>query len=59
MIQFTAEVVEVSVKQKNVDRITKVVLLVPESDGKQAEQLTDFINEEPIVVVIAPFNKKK
>lgn len=53
-ICFEAEVSEVQVKVKNLDRVTKVVLLVPESDGKTAEQLTDFINNRTVRVVVVP-----
>ena len=52
MIQFEAEIIEISVKQKNLDRVTKVVLSVPESDGKEAEKLTEFINQTSVVVSI-------
>lgn len=53
-ICFEAEVSEVQVKVKNLDRVTKVVLLVPESDGKTAEQLTQFINNSVVRVVVVP-----
>ncbi len=58
MISFVAEVIEVSVKQKNLDRVTKVILSVPESDGKEAEKLTQFINTDPVIVVISEEPKK-
>jgi hypothetical protein len=53
-ICFEAEVSEVQVKVKNLDRITKIVLLVPESEGKHAEQLTQYINSQTVHVVIVP-----
>jgi hypothetical protein len=52
MITFECEVSEVSVKHKGMDRQTKVVLLVPESDGKEAEKLTQYINVKTIKVEI-------
>ena len=54
MIQFEAEILEVSIKQKNLDRVTKVVLSVPESDGKEAEKLTEFINNKTLTITAEP-----
>ena len=53
-ICFEAEVSEVQVKVKNLDRVTKVVLSVSESEGKIAERLTDFINNRTVRVVVVP-----
>jgi len=53
-ICFVAEVIEVSVKQKNLDRQTIIKLSVPESDGKEAEKLTEFINSQTVSVEIKP-----
>ena len=53
-ICFICEVIEVSVKQKNLDRVTKVVLSVPESDGKEAEKLTEFINNKTLQITAEP-----
>ena len=52
MIEFDCEVSEVSVKSKGLDRVTRVVLLVPETDGKEAEKLTQFINQKTIRVQV-------
>jgi hypothetical protein len=51
-IFFECEVSEVSVKHKGMDRQTRIVLLVPESDGKEAEKLAQFVNVKTIRVEI-------